>query len=64
MVCELKITSWCKKIVYKFRGDPTFRQSVISEKQSYAADEIHSSIFYFEVIKFVSMEPIGLKCPT
>ena len=43
MVCELKITSWSKKIVQKFHGDPKFRGKDIYEKHCYATDEIHSS---------------------
>ena len=43
MVCELKVTSWSKKIVQKFHGDPKFRGKDIYEKHCYATDEIHSS---------------------
>ena len=48
MICELKITSGCKrnKSVFKFQGDPTFRRRVISEKQCYAADEIHRTEYF------------------
>ena len=37
MVYELKILHGLEKIVWKFHGDPTLRQRVISDKQCYAA---------------------------
>ena len=46
MVCELKITSGSKKIVYKFHGDLTLCSKVISEKQCYVAMKYIIIVYY------------------